>query len=313
MTMNLNGMFQRHGGRDIVHRWEGNPFITIHDLDFQVSDIHNANAIEFKNHLLLLVSIESPSGTRCIHLAHPQKNGMFKVNKKPFLKPSTDPLFAEHESRGVMDVRVTLLEDVYYLMYIALGRHGYRLAIAETEDFKSVKRIGMVSEPDTKAGVLFPQKIDDRFVRLERPGSGNSIWVSYSKDLIYWGSMELVMMPRGGFWDSSRIGVGPVPIETEKGWLLIYYGVKDTSAGPIYRIGAAVLEKEDPTKVIGRTGVPILSPREKYERQGDLQNVVFCTGAHLDEKGKLHLFYGASDSCICIGTTTLDEIFDELI
>ena len=313
MSVDLSGMFQRRQGRDIVHRWEGNPYITIHDLDFQVSDIHNANAIEFQGQLFLLVTIESLSGVRCIHLARPQHDGVFRVDTQPFLQPSTDPPFAEHESRGVMDVRATCLDGVYYLMYVALGRHGYRLGIAQTASFESVTKIGMVSEPDTKAGALFPKKIGDRFVRLERPSSGSSIWVSYSRDLIYWGDTELVMMPRGGFWDSNRIGVGPVPMETERGWLLIYYGVKDTSAGSIYRIGAAVLDRDDPTKVVGRTGVPILSPRETYERLGDLQNVVFCTGAYLDDRDKLHLFYGASDSCICIGRTTLDEIFDELI
>ena len=313
MSVDLNGMFQRREGRDIVHRWEGNPYITIGDLDFQVSDIHNANAIEYQGRLYLLVTIESLSGVRCIHVARPQQDGMFRVDSRPFLERSDEPSYAEHESHGVMDVRATFLDGVYYLMYVALGRHGYRLGIAQTESFESVNRIGMVSEPDTKAGALFPRKINGRFARLERPGSGSSIWVSYSEDLTYWGDMDLVMTPSGGFWDSNRIGVGPIPLETERGWLVIYYGVKDTSAGSIYRIGAVVLEKDDPTKVIGRTGVPILSPREAYERLGDIQNVVFCTGAHLDEKGKLHLFYGASDSCICIGTTTLDEIFDELI
>jgi predicted GH43/DUF377 family glycosyl hydrolase len=313
MSVDLNGMFQRREGRDIVHRWEGNPYISIGDLDFQVSDIHNANAIEFQGKLFLLVTIESLSGVRCIHLARPQQDGVFRVDSKPFLKRSEELAYAEHESHGVMDVRATCLDDVYYLMYVALGRHGYRLGIAQTESFESVTRIGMVSEPDTKAGALFPRKINGRFVRLERPGSGSSIWVSYSEDLVYWGDMKLVMTPRGGFWDSNRIGVGPVPMETDRGWLVVYYGVKDTSAGSIYRIGAVVLDKDDPTKVIGRTGVPILSPRETYERLGDVQNVVFCTGAHLDGKGKLHLFYGASDSCICIGTTSLDEIFDELI
>jgi predicted GH43/DUF377 family glycosyl hydrolase len=311
--MNLNGMFQRRTGRDIVHRWEGNPFITIGDLSFQVSDIHNANAIEYREELLLLVTIESLAGLRCIHLARPRRDGTFEVAREPLLSPSSDPRFAEHEAGGVMDVRATLIDEVYHLMYIAKGKHGYRLAIAETEDFKTARRVGMVSEPDTKAGALFPQKIDNRFARLERPSSGKSIWIAYSEDLTHWGDMALVMMPRDGFWDTSRIGIGPGPIETERGWLILYYGAKDTSAGPIYRIGAAVLDRDDPTKVVGRTGVPILSPRETYERLGDIQNVVFCTGAHLDDKGKLHLFYGASNSCICIGTTELDEIFDELI
>jgi predicted GH43/DUF377 family glycosyl hydrolase len=166
----------------------------------------------------------------------------------------------------------------------------------------------MISEPDTKAGVLFPEKIRGRYARLERPGQGESIWITYSDDLIHWGASELVMSPRGGYWDTNRIGAGAVPIAIEKGWLLIYYGAKETSAGPIYRIGAAVLDRAEPTKVLGRVGIPILSPRMNYERVGDVPNLVFATGAVMDTDNELHIFYGASNSCICMGTTTVEEI-----
>ena len=310
MTLKLNGIFRRTKGQDIVHRWEGNPLIGLSDLDFQVSDIHNASAVAFQDQPLLLVTIETLSGQRCVHLARPNKDGIFKVDLKPFLKPSTDPSFLQHEINGVLDARSTFLDETYYIMYNALGEHGYRLGIAKTDDFKTVERLGIISEPDTKAGVLFPEKIKGNYARLERPGTGN-IWVTYSPDLKYWGRSELVLTPRGGYWDPSRIGIGPAPLKTDHGWLVIYYGVKDTSAGPIYRIGAALLDMEDPTRIIGRTGVPILSPREMYERLGDMPNLVFCTGALLDEEGTLHLFYGASNSCICLGTTTIPAIMDQ--
>jgi predicted GH43/DUF377 family glycosyl hydrolase len=293
--------------RDIVHRWEGNPLIDIADLDFKCSDIHNAGVIFYDGEILLLVTIEHLAGKRRIHLAR-SSNGHFTVEKKPFLQPSDLAEYKQHESHGVLDARVTLLEGVYYITYIALGDHGYRLGLAKTDDFVNVERIGLISEPDTKTGVLFPQRINGRYARLERPHHGHSVWVTYSDDLIYWGGSELVISPRDGFWDTSRIGVGSVPIEIDEGWLVLYYGAKDTSAGSIYRIGAIILDKKDPAKVIGRAGVPILSPRENYERIGDVPNIVFSTGAILTPSGEINLSYGAANSCICIGTTTVREI-----
>jgi len=213
----------------------------------------------------------------------------------------------------VLDARVTLLDGVYYILYNALGDYGFRLALAKTEDFQSVERMGLISEPDTKAGVLFPDKIKGRYARLERPRDGSSIWVTYSDDLIYWGGSELVISPREGFWDANRIGAGATPIEIDQGWLVFYYGAKDTSAGPIYRIGTVILNKQEPTQIVGRANIPILSPREKYERIGDVPNLVFPTGALADNKGNLKIFYGAANSCICIGTTTIKKIVDNCV
>ena len=295
-------------GRDIVHRWEGNPLIHIDDLEFRCSDVQNAGVALYKNEELLLVTIESLEGIRRIHLARKGEGGDFHVDRDPFLFPSDDPRFKEHESRGVLDARVTFFDDTFYVMYVADGNHGYRIGLATTHDFNDVERIGHISEPDTKGGALFPQKINNRFARIERPGEGRSLWISYSDDLIHWGKTDIVITPRDGFWDASWVGVGAPPIETEGGWLVIYYGAKATSSGPIYRLGAMLLNKKHPTRVLERTNTPILSPRETYERIGDLPNIVFTTGALLLDDGTLKIYYGAADSCICIGTTSIDKI-----
>ncbi|MBN1126713.1 MAG: glycoside hydrolase family 130 protein [Sedimentisphaerales bacterium] len=313
MVIKFNGMFRRGRSQDIVHRWEGNPLIRITDLKFKASDIHNAGAVEFDGQLLLLVTIEMPAGTRQVHVARAPQEGAFEVNPKPLLAPSHSNPYRIHECEGVMDARATLLEGTYYIMYNALGEHGFRLGLAKTSDFEKVERIGLISEPDTKAGMLFPNKIKGRYARLERPSHGGAIWITYSDDLIHWGGSRMVIGPRGGFWDDSRVGPGAVPIEINQGWLLIYYGVKDTSAGPIYRIGAVILDKKEPTKVVSRTGIPILSPREEYERIGDVQNLVFATGAFLDTDGQLHIVYGAANSCICVGTTTMEDILQQCV
>lgn len=307
MIINSDSLLTKRCGRDIVHRWEQNPLIGINDLDFNCSDIHNAGVVYFQGQVLLLVTIEYLSGHRGIHLARPTSDGIYKVESKPFLNQSAEHKYRRHESKGVLDARVTFLDGVYYILYNAFGDYGYRLALAKTEDFASVERIGLISEPDTKAGVLFPAKIKGRYARLERPSDG-SIWITYSDDLLHWGGSELVISPRGGFWDQSRIGAGATPMEIEQGWLVLYYGVKDTSAGPIYRIGAVILDREEPTKIVGRTNIPILSPRENYERIGDVPNLVFPTGALADNDGNLKIFYGAANSCICVGTTTIEKI-----
>lgn len=297
-----------HGYRDIVYRWEENPLITIGDLDFKCSDIRNAGVVLFKNETLLLITIEHLIGQQNIHLAHKISKDKYYVNPEPFLRPSNNKKYARHESRGVMDPRVTYIDGTYYITYLALGDHGYRLGLAKTKDFKTVQRIGIISQPDSKAGVLFPKKFKGSFARLETPHEGSSIWITYSNDLIYWGKSELIISPRTGYWDSDRIGAGPPPIEIDEGWLLIYYGAKETSAGPIYRIGAVILDKANPAKVIGRSNVSILAPREKYERIGDLPNIIFSIGAICKDKTNLHLFYGAADSCICGGSTTIQEV-----
>jgi len=157
-----------------------------------------------------------------------------------------------------------------------------------------------------------PEKVNGLYARLDRPigGGVGSVWISYSPDLINWGRSEFVFAPRARFWDCYRIGASAPPILTDKGWLEIYHGVKMTSAGPIYRIGAIMLDKDNPAKVLGRGVAPLLSPREDYERIGDVGNVVFACGAIVEDDGEVKIYYGAADTSICVAFGTLDEIID---
>jgi predicted GH43/DUF377 family glycosyl hydrolase len=169
--------------------------------------------------------------------------------------------------------------------------------------------MALISEPDTKNGVLFPRKIEGRYVRLERPRAGGNIWISYSEDLIHWGQWKVVMTPRHGYWDYDRIGASAPPIETDCGWLVVYYGVRELPGGPLFRLGIAFLDIDDPARVVGRSNVPILAPRERYERIGDVGNLVFCCGALLaEDRSELLVYYGAADSCICLASLPREEI-----
>ena len=296
---------------DIIYRFKGNPVITMDDLSFRASDICNAGAVKIGDIYLLLVAIESLKGHKSLYLARSTNSFDFEVDDAPFMKYAEDKAFKKYEENSIMDGRITPFEDTYYITYIAESHYGDRIGLARTDDFESVTRLGFVSEVDIKGGTLFPEKIHGRYARLERPLSGGRIWISYSDDLVYWGGSEVVLSPRPGYWDSHRVGDAVPPIRVKDGrWLLIYYGIKDTSAGPLFRIGAVFLDSDDPARVVSRTNVPILSPRKNYERIGDVTNLIFSCGAILEDE-KLLLYYGASDSCICLGTTAIDDIYQE--
>ncbi len=303
-------MFGVRKRRDVIHRWEGNPIITMEDIPFHCSDITNAGAVKVGDSYILILTIFGLDGKAGLYLAKSKDGYRFKVNETPLKEISKDDDDYKYKSQGIMDARITYLDGVYYVMYMVESEFGYALALGKTEDFETCEKIAIISEPDTKAGALFPEKINGRYARLERPRDGGRIWISYSDDLIYWGGAEVVMSPRPGYWDSSRIGCSAPPIRMDNGqWLLIYYGEKNTSAGALFRIGAAFLDADDPAKVVARTNVPILSPRELYERVGDINNLVFSSGA-IVENNILALYYGAARSCICLGTTAIDEIVE---
>ena len=301
-------MSDRRTGRDIVHRWKGNPLISIEDLNFRCSDIHNAGVARLDGEIIMLITIEALQGFTLIYRAHSHDGIDFSVDSNPFMSPVKDGPRAVYEKDGVRDARITPMDGTYYITYLADGDYSMRLSLGRTSDFRDVEFIGYISQPNVKNGMLFPRKINGRYALLKRP-AGGAIWVSYSDDLTFWGDEQVVMAPRAGHWDATRIGASAVPIEVEQGWLLIYYGVKGTNSGPLVRLGAVVLDKENPSKVLARSNVPILSPREQYERIGDVPNMIFSCGAFVRDK-ELWIYYGGSDSCICLGTVGIAEIVD---
>ncbi len=293
---------------DIIRRYRNNPIIDLRALPFVCADICNAGAIKVDGEYILLVTVQTLEGVFRIHTARGRNGYTFEISEKPFMSPSRGDDSRVYEEQGILDARITAVNGTYYITYDALGPHGYCLALARTEDFQSVQRIGIITEPDNKGGALFPRMINGKYTLFQRPWSGGSIWINYSEDLEYWGGSEILMTPRAGYWDSSRIGAATPPMEIEEGWLFIYYGIKDTSAGPLFRLGAAILDRDEPTRLIGRTNVPILSPRLPYERIGDVNNLVFSCGAILEPDGELKLYYGAADSCICLGSTHVSTV-----
>ena len=241
----------------------------------------------------------------------------WQIDSKPTLAP--DPDNHPEELWGVEDPRIVYLESMqqYAIIYTAFSRGGPLVALALTKDFKQFKRCGAILTIENKDAAVFPKQINGKWHIIHRPrGSDNAahIWLAESEDLVHWGKHQLLMMARqGGWWDAHKIGLGPPPIETEEGWLVLYHGVRITASGSIYRIGLALLDLENPAKVIRRSKSWVFGPATNYERTGDVANANFPCGVVLNhETNKLFLYYGAADTCIAVATANLTELLDFL-
>ncbi|MHC4509847.1 MAG: glycoside hydrolase family 130 protein [Planctomycetota bacterium] len=281
----------RTRGRDLLHRWEGNPVVALENVPYQCNTVFNGTPVKFGDTYLLLLRVEGRQGYSFLCLARSEDGFDFSVDQRPCMLPAQQGPFKLWEENGLEDPRVTEIDGWY---------------------FERFERIALVSGPGNKDGVLFPEKLNGAYARLDRPLGNDigSIWVSYSPDLVNWGRSELVLSPRPRYWDSYRIGASVPPIRTDRGWLEIYHGVKMTSAGPIYRVGTVMLDLDNRACVIGRCLSPVLSPRQEYERIGDVGNVVFASGAIVEDDGEVKLYYGAADTSICVATAHIDELIE---
>jgi beta-1,4-mannooligosaccharide/beta-1,4-mannosyl-N-acetylglucosamine phosphorylase len=210
------------------------------------------------------------------------------------------------------DPRVCWLEDRYYVTWCN-GYHGPTIGVGYTHDFKTFHQLENAFLPFNRNGVLFPRRINGQYAMFSRPSDNGhtpfgDIFYSQSPDLIHWGRHRHVMSPVGG-WQATKIGAGPTPIETSEGWLLFYHGVLTSCNGFVYSFGAALLDLDQPWKVMYRTRPYLLNPRENYECVGDVPNVVFPCAALVDAPtGRLAIYYGGADTVTCLAYTRFDEL-----
>ncbi|MDE7078094.1 MAG: glycoside hydrolase family 130 protein [Alistipes sp.] len=216
------------------------------------------------------------------------------------------------------DPRVVRIGDKYYVTWCN-GYHGPTIGVAWTADFRTFHQLENAFLPYNRNGVLFPRKIGGRFAMLSRPSdTGHTpfgdIFYSESPDLEFWGRHRHVMAPAAfekSAWQCTKIGAGPVPIETSEGWLLIYHGVHGTCNGFVYAFGSALLDLDRPWKVLARSGAYLLSPRESYECMGDVPNVAFpCATLHDPATGRLAVYYGCADTVVGLAFGRIPEIIE---
>jgi predicted GH43/DUF377 family glycosyl hydrolase len=296
---------------EIIKRYEGNPILTKDDVPYDVVTVHNAAVVKYGDEYMMVFRSHKRNGRSILGLARSKDGFSFTVDPEPFMTPATEGVFAEYEAFGVEDPRITVIDGEYWMTYSAYSQHGVRIGLAKIIDFKRIERFSLITEADYRNVVLFPEKIDGRYVRLDRPHSEISpwsVWISYSPDLRHWGDSKLIMKPVQYHWDEMKIGPGAPPVKTDKGWLNIYHGVFPTMDGSVYRLGVALHDLKDPSKIIGRSDEWILQPEEQYEITGYVHNVVFTCAAVPYKDDELLLYWGGADTVMNVGTAKISDL-----
>ena len=301
-------------GDGLFARARGNPLLVPERWPYRVNAVMNAGATMVGTDTVLLCRVEDRRGISHLTVAR-SRDGIsnWVVDEQPLMAPR--PGHPEEEW-GLEDPRITRVEelDAWVIAYTAFGPAGPAVALATTTDFVSVEYLGVVCTPEDKNASILPRRVDGEFVLFHRPaavtGGRADVWMSRSTDLHSWSTPEPVFGARpGGWWDSARIGIGPPPLETEQGWLVIYHGVRQTVAGGLYRAGLALLDLDNPAKVIKRCDEWVLGPREDYELIGDVPGVVFpCGLIHDTATGLLRMYYGAADSRVGMASARFDDV-----
>lgn len=302
-------LFQRH---------PNNPILTADDWPYPANSVFNPGATLLPDGTtLLLCRVEDHRGHSHLTAAR-SKNGVdgWEIDPTPTLMP--DPERYPEEVWGIEDPRITYVPDLskYVITYTSYSRSGPGVSLAMTEDFRHFERYGVVMPPEDKDAALFPRPIGHHWAMIHRPvgAYGAHIWISFSPDLRHWGSHKLILEARrGAWWDANKIGLSPPLIETPRGWLMIYHGMRETAAGGLYRLGLALFDLQTPERCLRRGDSWIFGPEEAYERFGDVKNVVFPCGYTIGPDGDtLNLYYGAADTCIALATGSIRALLDWL-
>ena len=279
------------------------------------NSIFNSAVVPFAGGFAGVFRVDDTSRTMNIHAGRSSNGIDWEIDEQPIAFTTADSRVAEIQETFVhaYDPRVTWLEDRYYVTWCN-GYHGPTIGIASTHDFVRFQQLDNAYLPFNRNGVLFPRKIGGRYLMLSRPSDDGhtpfgDIFCSESPDLIHWGRHRHVMGTRPGTWESTKVGAGPIPIETDEGWLLIYHGVLTSCNGFVYSMGAALLDLDEPWRVIARPSAYLLSPQVPYEQVGDVPNVVFPCAALVDEAAdRLTVYYGGADTVTCMAHGHLSEL-----
>lgn len=298
---------------ELVKRYEGNPLLTQKDLR-GADAVFNAGAVKFKDKYLLLVSVSipgKPGNGRAIHVAESSDGIHFTIGEKPFIAPEQSGPFTEFDY-DICDPRITPLDGTFYITYPAhLPGIGVVGIMGKTDDFVHFERISIAALPWNRVPVLFPEKIDGMYWRLDRPmfADTGTLWTSQSPDLEFWGRHKLLACANRDLWSSMKIGPSGIPIKTSLGWLVIYHAVSGAGMSlPIYHQAAMLLKTDDPSVILGRPHEYILAPTESYERHGRVPNVVFSCGNIVEPDGTVKMYYAGADTCICLAEFNAEEM-----
>ncbi len=295
-----------------IWRYAANPIIP-RDLLPNSNSIFNSAVVPFKGGFAGVFRCDDTCRSMDIHVGFSDDG--YKWNIKPeTLTFEGDPEITKFEYR--YDPRVCWIEDRWWVSWCN-GYHGPTIGIAWTKDFETFHQVENAFLPFNRNGVLFPRKINGRYAMVSRPSDNGhtpfgDIYYSESPDMEFWGRHRYVMGTIKGndsAWQSTKIGAGPTPIETDEGWLMIYHGVLNSCNGFVYSFGVALLDRDQPWKVLYRSAPYLMNPRELYECVGDVPNVVFPCAALCDgDTGRIAIYYGCADTTTGLAFTTVDKL-----
>ncbi len=302
------------GSSDVVWRSTHNPIIP-RDHVLRANSIFNSAVVPFGGGFAGVFRVDDRSRAMNLHTGRSTDGVEWAIDADPIAFAAADARVREIQEtfEHAYDPRVTWLEDRYYVTWCN-GYHGPTIGVGYTEDFETFHQHDNAFLPFNRNGVLFPRRIGDRYALLSRPSDAGhtpfgDIYYSESPDLVHWGRHRHVLGPRRLSWDSTKVGAGPTPIETPEGWLLLYHGVLTSCNGFVYSMGAALLDLDEPWRVLARSKDYLLAPHVSYEQVGDVPNVVFPCAALVDrEADRLTIYYGGADTVVCLAHGHLSEI-----
>ncbi len=291
-------------------RYNENPVIGRNPLP-GVARIFNSAVVPYQGKFVGVFRGETISGIPSIYFGRSADAIHWDIDHEriPFVDENGAPCMP----RYAYDPRLVKVEDTYYIIWCQ-DFYGAAIGMAKTTDFKTFTRLEDPFIPFNRNAVLFPRKIDGLFTLLSRPSdSGHTpfgdIFLSQSPDMTFWGKHRHVMGKGANWWESVKIGAGAAPIETSEGWLLFYHGVSGTCNGFVYSLGAAILDRDEPSRVKYRCNTFVLTPQEWYEERGFVPNVCFpCATLQDADTGRIAVYYGCADTYVGLAFTTLDEI-----
>lgn len=309
------GIFTRH---------TANPLLKVQDFP-GIAQLFNPSPVQFGDETLLLVSVTTHKTDELgmdvgqTRVARSKDGINFELSEDNFIKvdKSKKPFcYMKH----FIDNRISKIDDTYWIITPVMMDGGWDAPVGllgKTKDFINYEPVSVITQPRNRGASLFPEKINGKYYKIDRPngipGYGGDLWLSSSPDLIHWGDFQPLQRCGYRYWNMDKIGPTP-PIKTEKGWLEIIHGVFTAAGGTTYYLGAMLLDLEDPSKVIGRTGSYILAPEAPYEQHGNSHNTVFACGAIADyDKDQIRIYYGAADMSIALATGSLSELVDACI
>lgn len=298
---------------DPVWRYSGNPIIP-RDLIPTSNSIFNSAAVPFQDRFAGVFRVDNKKREMNLHRGFSDDGINWQLDNEPINWLSDNPEISRFQYR--YDPRVVYIEDRYWVTWCN-GYHGPTIGIGYTYDFEQFHFLENALLPFNRNGVLFPRRINDKYVMLSRPSDNGhtpfgDIYLSQSPDMTYWGQHRFVMGVHDG-WQSTKIGAGPVPIETAEGWLLFYHGVLTSCNGFVYSFGAALLDLDEPWRVIRRGAPYLLSPQTLYECVGDVPNVAFPCAALVDaSRDRVAIYYGAADTVTALAFCHIDGILQWL-